>query len=106
MLYLQKLWNKGVELSRDAADAKPRTAFRLLLKYLRFFLTIFLRAPISTYVMAKEAKKQKQKKCAARDCDVMFVPRVKGQKFHSRKCNDREWQRLYRERHQEAAVTS
>ena len=29
----------------------------------------------------------------------MFVPRVKGQKFHSRKCNDREAQRIYRERH-------
>jgi hypothetical protein len=50
--------------------------------------------------MAKAPKKEKVK-CAARDCDVMFVPRVKGQKFHSRKCNDREAQRIYRERHQQ-----
>jgi hypothetical protein len=51
-------------------------------------------------------KKSKQK-CAARDCDVMFVPRKKGQKFHTRKCNDREWQRIYRERHRnDAQVTA
>lgn len=50
--------------------------------------------------MAKQAKI----KCAARDCDVMFVPRIKGQKFHSRKCNDRESQRIYRERQKEGVT--
>jgi hypothetical protein len=43
-------------------------------------------------------RKAKKIKCAARDCDVEFTPRIKGQKFHSRKCYNRESQRVYRER--------
>ena len=45
--------------------------------------------------------KLKKIKCAARDCDVVFKPRIFTQKFCSRKCNDRESQRIYRERHQQ-----
>lgn len=42
--------------------------------------------------------------CAARDCTVKFAPRVRGQKFHSRKCYNRESQRIYQAR--QKAVTA
>src|ERR1700758_534404 len=37
-----------------------------------------------------------ERKCAARDCEIRFTPRLKGQIFHSRRCYNRESQRLYR----------
>jgi hypothetical protein len=49
-------------------------------------------------------KSAKKIKCACRGCEVMFLPRIKGQKFHSRKCNDRESQRIYRERAKEGVT--
>jgi hypothetical protein len=67
----------------------------LCCKYVRFRLTAFGILIISTYVMKRQLK---ERKCAARDCDIRFTPRIKTQKFHSRKCNDRESQRLYREK--------
>lgn len=53
----------------------------------------------------KAKLKAKKIKCGARDCDMLFVPRVDGQKFHTRKCYNRESQRTYRER-QKAGVTA
>lgn len=32
-------------------------------------------------------------KCAARDCEVKFAPRVRTQRYHSVKCKNREAQR-------------
>lgn len=51
-------------------------------------------------------KHYKERKCAARDCSERFTPRVKGQKFHSRKCNDRESARIFRERQKLKAITA
>jgi hypothetical protein len=53
-----------------------------------------------------KAKVKTKVKCAARDCEVMFTPRVKGQKFHDRTCYNRESQRVYRENHRAEAVTA
>jgi len=51
-----------------------------------------------------KAKQKREIKCGARDCDVRFTPRVAGQKFHSRKCNNRELQRVHRERQKAATA--
>lgn len=48
--------------------------------------------------------KYKERECAARDCKVRFLPRVRTQIYHSRKCNDREAQRIYRERNKAVTV--
>jgi hypothetical protein len=82
--------------------AKSATA--RLYKCLRFFLTSPTPAPISTDM--PKAKPIKKIKCAARDCDVMFFPRVKGQKFHITKCYNRESQRIHRERQKAKAATA
>lgn len=57
-----------------------------------------------TFTVIRDMAKFKQRKCAARDCDVRFTPNKEWQRYHTVRCKNRELQTRRRER-QKAATT-
>jgi hypothetical protein len=57
-----------------------------------------------TFRVISDMATPKQKKCAARDCDVRFVPAKPWQKFHHVRCKNKELQARRRERQKAATA--